>query len=145
LKASITDYNKNKGNALEFLLESIIKSNSDITRIYVTRIDGMPVAAAVGKGNNHPDKDLISAQIAAISNTTSQNWFTCFTSGKAAKRVIIDGDDGTLYILRFRDNTQENYVVLVQMAPKHRIVEFLSSLEMLDRFLMITDLSKFII
>ncbi|MHA1449073.1 MAG: hypothetical protein ACTSP4_06595 [Candidatus Hodarchaeales archaeon] len=63
MKASITDYNKNKDNALEFLLESIIKSNSDITRIYVTRIDGMPVAAAVGKGNNHPDKDLIMVHL----------------------------------------------------------------------------------
>ena len=143
LKTTTTSQGGNKDNAIEFLLASIMKSNTDIERIYVTRIDGMPVASA-GRDGDHPDKDLISAQIAAISNTTSQSWFTCFTSGKSAKRVIVDGDDGTLYILRFRDNTHENYVVLVQVILGHRIVEFLSSLEMLDRVLKITDLSKFL-
>ncbi|MFW9991089.1 MAG: hypothetical protein ACFFD4_03430 [Candidatus Odinarchaeota archaeon] len=91
-----------------------------------------------------PDKDLIAAQIAAISNTTSQNWHTIFSSGgSGAKRVIIDGDDGTLFILRFRDITLESYVAMFQVKSQHDVQRFVSSLEMLDRYFSTTDLSKF--
>jgi hypothetical protein len=99
--------------------------------------------SAAGRDNNLPDKDLIAAQIAAIANTTDQNWLTVFSNGRV-KRVIIDGDEGTLFILRFRDKKQGSFVALFQVNPDHDVQRFLSSLEMLDRYFVNTDLSKFI-